>query len=127
MNELRLTRGRDIMIAANGERLFGVIRFSASEKTNYHSVQEYLSTDPCARLPLGSLHTIRLRVLSLFEGQISTQDSFTLCVRDEDEEYVYENCRVAESSCSAQGDQHAYREYIIEANQLIRREVEDDE
>ena len=69
---------------------------------------------------------IRLELMALFDGQLPTQEEFTLRVEDNGTTYHYENCRVTERKTVLKGNQKAVEVFTLEADQM-RKAVTDDE
>lgn len=125
MSELTVYRGRDVRLYLNSDDLFGVTEFNAHEKRKLHDVYEYLSSSPYDRVPQSAGYEIRLSILSLFSNQIP-DDVFTISVKSDYIEYLYEGCILKESRHEVHGVGSAREVFIIEAQKLTKREVEDD-
>lgn len=126
MNELKILRGRDIEAFVNGQDIFGLTELSATCKPKYHDVFEYLSSSPYERLQEGCAYSIKLKMLSLFSGQVPMDGSFTLSVSSDSTEYSYENCRVLERHTEARGDKSINEVFIIEAEKQTKRVIDDE-
>ena len=126
MNELRIVRGTDVKLFVGDTPLFGVTDFTAVQKQRFYDVYEYLRTEPYERIPQGSRYVIRLELMALFDGQLPTQEEFTLRVEDNGTTYHYENCRVTERESVLKGNQKAVEVFTLEADQM-RKAVTDDE
>ncbi len=127
MNELRIIRGRDILLKADHRELFGVTEVSAVERPEFHEVHEYLSTVPVARVPQGTVHRLELKMLSLFDDQIPRDRSFTLSVIGDEYAYIYENCRLTECRYDVKGSTPSQTVFLIKSEKMTQQEVEDDE
>lgn len=126
MSELRIIRGRDIVLFLDDEPLFGVTEFSAAEKRVFHQVRECMRSAAVKHVPQGAHYQLKLKALNVFDGQIPEDEPFTLSVRFEDEEYVYENCRLTECVYGAKGAENAESIYTLEADSMRWQEVEDE-
>lgn len=126
MNDLRLVRGRDVKAYIDQASLYGVTELDVSCKKKYHSVYEYLSSEPQATLPAGDSYQIRLKTLSLFSFLIPLDRTFVLSIRDEDVLYIFEPCRVVQRDTEVQGNENTREVFQIEAKRM-REQVIDDE
>ena len=126
MNELRIVRGTDVKLFVGETPLFGVMDFTAIQKQRFYDVYEYLRSEPYELIPMGSRYEIRLELMALFDGQLPTQEEFTLRVEDNGTTYHYENCRVSERKSTLKGNQKAVEVFTLEADQM-RKAVTDDE
>ena len=126
MNELRIVRGTDVKLFVGDTPLFGVTDFTAVQKQRFYDVYEYLRSEPYERIPQGSRNEIKLELMALFDGQLPTQEEFTLRVEDNGTTYHYENCRVTEQRTVLKGNQKAVEVFTLEADQM-RKAVTDDE
>lgn len=126
MNELKILRGGDIGLYIDGEELFGVVAFTATEKTESHAIYEYLSASPYDAVQQASAYEIRLSVLSLFDRQIAERCRFTLSVVEGDTRYCYEHCRVAEKRREAKENHNVGYTYLIQADKLVKQVKRDD-
>ena len=113
MTEFRLVRGTQITVYADESPLFGLISFSASQQIQYHEVYEYLSAEPCDRVPQGKGYAITMRFLSMFDSQLPEDEAFTLTVADGDTRYIYKDCRMTSRKTELRGNEHA--EEVIKA------------
>lgn len=125
MDELRIVRGTDVILYADDQPLFGVTEFSAVQTADHHKVREYLSAEPYAYIPQGKTYQLRIQVLTLFDEQLPDAP-FTLCVKDGGREYRYRNCRVTGRKTEAQGSKNAVTVISAEADDLIKRGMEDE-
>ena len=126
MSELRIIRGKDIVLFLDDEPLFGVTEFSATEKRVYHQVRECMRSAAVKHVPQEAHYQLKVKALNVFDGQIPEDELFTLSVRFEDEEYVYENCRLTECVYGAKGAENAESIYTLEADSMRWQEVEDE-
>lgn len=124
MNELTLTRGRDVGLYLDGELLCGVTRMHAISRYRRHEMYEYLSGEPYDTVPAGERHEIVLTVLSLFGGSIPMNGSFELKTTDGDTEYRYEGCTVTRCDRDVRGDQPVSDRWYITANRMTKRRVD---
>lgn len=122
MNTLRITRGEDIELYADGELLCGVTDFSVREEKNYHEVYEYLREEPCERIATDSRYTIEMSILSMFHYEVLSADSFTISVIDGDTEYLYSGCRLQEHGRDIKARRRLTDRYIITADKMSERE-----
>lgn len=126
MSELRIIRGKDITLFLGGEPLFGVTEFSVYEKPVYHEIRECMRSKAVTHVPQEAVCQLKLKLLTVFDGQIPGNGTFTLAVRYENEEYIYENCRVTERICGAKGAGNAESTYVLEADGMTRQEAENE-
>ena len=126
MNELRLIRGTQLDVYVGEEPLFGLLSLSASQKVKYHDVYEYLSAAPCERVPQGTEYELTLRFLSLFDGQLPENESFTLTVEDGDTRYIYHDCRMLSRKMEVKGNEYA-EEVITAAADAMEKQVTEHE
>lgn len=121
MSELRIVRGTDVGLYAGDTPLFGVISLTVMQKNRYREVYEYLSAKPCERLPQGSVYEITLRMMSLFDDQLPSQDGFTLRIVDGNSAYCYYNCRVTGRKTELNGNHNAAEVFTVEADSMSKR------
>lgn len=126
MNDLRIIRGKDVKMTVDDELLFGMTEFSSEEKRKYHDVYEYLSDKPLQRIPGHAAYTIKLAVMTLFCDQIPHDRRFTLCVRCDETEYVYEGCAVTASKSEINGATGGSQVFTIEADRMTERVIDDE-
>ena len=126
MNNLKIVRGTDVLLMIDNDILFGMTEFHSEEKLKYHNVYEYLNGKPLARLPESTAYTIRLSVMTLFSHQIPSDRSFTLCVRYDEKEYAYEECRVAAVKSEIKGAAGGSQVFTIEAQRMLERVIDDE-
>jgi len=124
MNELRITRGRDILLYCNDEPLYGVIRFTAVSQCEKHAVGEYLSGEPVAVLNAGERHELSVKMLALFSPSAMDEDGFSLTVADGNSEYLYEDCVVTRRERDVQGDKTVTDSYTITARKMTKRGIQ---
>ena len=125
MNELRITRGRDILLYCNDEPLYGVTHFTAVSRCEQHAVVEYLSGEPVALLNAGERHELNVKMLSLFSPSGLDEDGFSITVRDGGTEYCYEGCVVTRRERDAQGGKTVTDSYTIAAEKMTKRGIQD--
>lgn len=94
MNELRITRSKDIELFVGEEQLFGVTDFLSTAKDESYPIREYLSGEAFEIVNGKTTYEIRMSVLSLFRYEALDDSGFTLCVVDGDTVYSYEGCAV---------------------------------
>ena len=125
MTELRITRGRDILLCCNDVPLYGVTHFTAVSKYEQHEVGEYLCGESVAVLKTGESHVLTFKVLSLFSNAAMSEDGFTITVEDGDYSYHYENCSVTRCERDARGDKNVTDIYTVTATKMTKRGIED--
>lgn len=121
MNEMTVTRGRDIEVYLDGDLLYGLTHLRAKSRYRRRELYEYLSGEPWGCVPDGESHEIELKVLSLFGGEIPMGESFSLCIVDGDDEYVYDGCTVAQCDKDIRGDKNVTDSYLIRAGKMTKR------
>ena len=126
MNDLRIFRGKDVKMTVDNELLFGMTEFSSEEKRKIHDVYEYLSDKPLDRIPGSAMYTIKLVVMTLFCDQIPRDRRFTLCVRCDETEYVYEGCLAVASKSEINGAAGGTQVFTIEADRMTERVIDDE-
>ncbi|MBR1535000.1 MAG: hypothetical protein IJ639_11575 [Ruminococcus sp.] len=94
MNELRITRSRDIELYAGEEQLFGVTDFVAKSSYESYPIREYLSGEAFEIVNGKISYEIKMSVLSLFRFEALEENGFTLSAVDGDVEYRYDGCTV---------------------------------
>lgn len=124
MSELRIVRGTDVTLYVDTTPLFGVTSFSAVEKKSTYDIYEYLSTEPCERIPQRSSYEIKLSIMALFSDQLPTENGYELRVADGDTEYIYENCRLKEQKTELKGNEKAVEVLILEADRMRKAVTE---
>ncbi len=127
MSELRIIRGKDIILRADDGILFGVTEFGAVEKRKLHEVYECMSSKPIARIPQDTEYELKIKAMSMFDGQIPEDREFELRLRLDEADHVYTGCRTIGVVRNIKGDQNAETEYIITADGFLIREVEDEQ
>ena len=125
MTELCITRGRDIGLYVGDEPLCGVTHFSAVSRFDRHEIYEYLSAAPYDTPASSESHELTLTVLSLFDGSVPTQGSFTLRAVDRDTEYCYEGCTVVKLERDVRGDKPVTDRFTVRAAGMTKRGTED--
>ena len=123
MNVLKISRGRDIDIEADGEMLFGVIDFSSEEKSEHDEIRTYLSGEPAANVSVRKEYRIILKALSLFDASGVEKENFTLTVKDGAAMYVYTQCRTVKRSRSAKPEKYITDTYEIIAGGFEKKEI----
>lgn len=126
MSRLKLIRGRDIEARVNNCMLFGLTELDVTDKPRLRYVHEYLTDEPCGVLRQGHSYQIRLKLLTLFSDQIPTDTPFELSVSDGEYRYIYEQCRVAERTTAAQGNESAREVFRIEAQRMREQEIDNE-
>ena len=126
MTELTVTRGRDIELYADGERLYGVTRFRAVSRINRHDIFEYLSGVPYDSVNAGESHELEIKALSLFRDALPTDRSFVLTAVDGGTEYSYSGCRVVKRDRNVRGDKLLNDVYTVKADSMTKRRISDD-
>ena len=124
MTELRIIRGRDILLYINGEQLYGVTDFHAVSRRSSHEIREYLSGQPLAVVNAGEHYELTLKALSLFRPA-STADGFCLKVEDEETVYLYEGCVVTRCERNIRSDKNVTDSYTITAEKMTKRSIND--
>lgn len=125
MSELTVLRGRDIEIFADERPLFGVTSFSAKEKTSYHSVHEFLSSQAVERVAQGTVYELRLKIMAIFSSQIPADRAFDIRLRADGEEFTYYGCRTAAVEREAQGNKNTDSVFTLTADSFGRRVTDD--
>ena len=125
MNELRITKGRDLELRINGDTLFGVTSFKAVSKRSERGIREYLSGEPVAAVAASESHEIELKALSLFGGALDGLRDFTLTAADSDAEYEYSGCNVIGRERSAEANARVTDTYTIKAKTMTKRGISD--
>lgn len=126
MKELRIVRGSDVKLFIGDVPLFGVTDFTAVQKPRQYEVHEYLRSEPCERIPQGSLYEIRLEFMALFDNQLPTQEDFTLRIADGGTVYRYEDCRVTEQRTQLKGNEKAVEVFTIKADRMRKAVTENE-
>ena len=126
MNELRIVRGSDVKLFIGDVPLFGVTGFTAVQKPHHYDVYEYLRSQPCEQIPLGSGYEIKLELMALFDNQLPMREDFALRVADSDSVICYDNCRVTEHKTQLKGNAKAVEVFTLKADRM-RKAVTDDE
>ena len=118
MSDLRIIRGSDVRLYADNTPLFGVTALRAVKKQRYHEVYEYLSAEPCERVPQASGYEIELCVMAMFDRQLPEQPGFTLYAVDGLTKYRFVNCRVTGRKTELNGSRSVTEVFTIEADDL---------
>ena len=126
MNDLKIVRGTDVTLLIDDEPLFGMTDFHAEMKAKNHRIYEYLSDKPVATVAGSPGFTIRLSVMTLFCDQFPRNRSFSLTVRMDGMEYVYEGCRLVSTSSEVKGASHGTQVLTIESERMLDRVMEDE-
>ncbi len=126
MHELKLVRGTQITAYADETPLFGLLSLNAVEQKRYHDVYEYLSAEPCERVPQGESYEITLRFLSLFDDQLPHNRAFVLGVEDDDTSYRYSECRLISQKTEVSGNDHVVTVITAKADSMEKRRAEED-
>lgn len=123
MNELRITRSRDIELYIGDEQLFGVTDFSSKSAYENYPIREYLSGEPVAVVNGKQDIEIRLSVLSLFRYAVLDEDGFDIRVVDGDTVYHYEDCAVVCRERRIQAGKNVVDAFVIKAADM-RKQVQ---
>lgn len=126
MNELRVVRGTDIRLFADGTPLFGITSFTAEEKPKFHEVYEYLNTKPCERIPQGVEYVICIGMMALFDRQLSECDGFSLTLVDGNVSYRYDGCHIVGRKTRLDGNDMATEEFTLKADQMTKQVTENE-
>lgn len=122
MNELRITRSRDIELYIGAEQLFGVTDFVARSDSESYPIREFLSGEAVAIINGRISYEIRLSVLSLFRYELLDENGFTLDVIDGDVVYRYEGCTVTGQERSIKAGKNVVDLFTITAK-IMRKQV----
>jgi len=126
MTELRITRGSDIELYADGELLFGVTDFRAVSTGSSREIHEYLCSQPVVIVNSAEKHELTLSVLSLFNYNVFDNTGFTLSVVDGDTAYDYEGCSAVRCERRIQADKNVSDRYTLIATKLTKRGLADE-
>ena len=125
MTELRITRGGDIRLFADGQELFGVMDLKAVSKNESREIREFLASSPIAVMKGKEKHEIHLSVLSLFSSDAFESGPFTLSAEDGGVSYDYEGCVVISRERGVSAGKNVVDKFIISAKSMKKRVVED--
>lgn len=121
MNELRITRSRDIELYIGEEQLFGVTDFVAKTACESYPIREYLSGEAYEIVNGRISAEIRLSVLSLFRYEIIGENGFTLNAVDGEIVYSYEGCTVTGQERSIKEGKNVVDVFTITAKSMRRQ------
>ncbi len=121
MNELRITRSRDIELYIGEEQLFGVTDFVAKTACESYPIREYLSGEAFEIVNGRISAEIRLSVLSLFRYEIIGENGFTLSAVDGEIVYSYEGCTVTGQERSIKEGKNVVDVFTITAKSMRRQ------
>ena len=127
MSELRIIRGRDIDVFINNRPAFGITELSVRKKRGYHDVYEFLSSEPVERIAQGTGYEVKLKMMSMFDSQIPSDESFSISVIEDEVEYSVGGCIVTDVCSKVNGGANAVQSYMIEALSFTERVIEDEE
>lgn len=121
MNELRITRSRDIELFVGEEQLFGVTDFVAKSSCESYPIREYLSGEALEIVNAKNSYEIRLSVLSLFRYEVIAENGFTLNAVDGDVVYSYEGCAVTGQERSIREGKNMVDVFTITAKSMRKQ------
>ena len=123
MNTLRISKGKDIKICADGEQLFFVTDFFAEENVGRYKISEFMSMDEVDSIVLKKNYKLTLTALSHLNSRVFSNDNFTVTVYDIDKVYEYSDCHLECKKRQVSQNKPVVDVYTIVASKLNIKEV----
>lgn len=118
MNTVKLTKGKDMTISANGVALDFVTDFSAVQNTSFYEIVEFLSDEGYAVIPMKNTYTIELTALCDMNSAELYKNGFTISAAYGDVTHIYRHCTLKSVQRISKPTQNITEKYTICAKDM---------
>ena len=122
MTCLEILRGRDITLYKGALPLPGIVSVRLDEIVDGYDIMEYLCAEPCATVNKSRRYLLRVKALSLLDGDTFADDDYGLSLCSGGREYLLSGCSLRRRFLSAEPDDYAVYTYEISARRMEARD-----